>query len=253
MANRAKSEIGARLTRMLSSGHLPPRTDRSFREICCQTAYRNRGCEYIFEDRELHADYWTSYYTDHVPDASWVIEQDGKIVGYFLGCIDQAHFLKIMSRKIVPKYVAKALWRYATGQYKKPQSGRYLRWFFFVSWKEAPKISYDDYPAHYHCNILRAGYGRGYYTKLTLKFLDHLEERGIMTLHGHITEDKNRGIWDRFGTRFEQEHTDYFSEAPSSLFQMVTGSDKEIVNRAWGIQTFKYRKWILWLSERYNI
>lgn len=232
---------------------LRPDDRQAVRDICCRTAYRNMGCEAIFEDRELHADYWTKYYTDFAPEASWVIEQDGTIIGYFLGSTDQRKFLRIMGRNIVPRYIGKALWRFATRQYKKPQTSRYLLWLFFKSWREAPEISYRDYPAHYHCNILRAGYGRGYYTTLTLLFLDHLEERGIMALHGHITEHRKKGIWDRFGNSFQVEHADFFSEKPSSLFQFVTGKDDQMVNRAWGIQTYKYRKWILWLKESYNI
>ncbi|MCR9136017.1 MAG: hypothetical protein NXI27_08485 [Alphaproteobacteria bacterium] len=232
---------------------LRPEDRQAVRDICCRTAYRNRGCEAVFEDRELHADYWTRYYTDFAPEASWVVEQDGSIIGYFLGSTDHKKFVRTMGRSIMPRYVGKALWRFATRQYKKPQSGRYLRWFFFNSWREAPEISYGDYPAHYHCNILRAGYGRGYYTTLTLLFLDHLEKHGIMALHGHITEQKNKGIWDRFGNSFQVEHADFFSEKPSSLFQFVTGEDDQMVNRAWGIQTYKYRKWILWLKERYKI
>jgi len=230
-----------------------PDDRQAVRDICCRTAYRNRGCEVIFEDRELHADYWTKYYTDYAPEASWVIEQDGSIIGYFLGSTDQKKFLRIMSRRIVPRYISTALWRLVTRQYKKPQSGRYLLWLFLKSWREAPEISYGAYPAHYHCNILRAGYGRGYYTTLTLMFLDHLEEHGIMALHGHITEHKDKGIWDRFGNSFQVEHADFFSEKPSSLFRFVTGKDDEMVNRAWGIQTYKYRIWILWLRERFNI
>lgn len=251
MTRRTVRKIGSHDSAVIRP--LRPDDRQTVRDICCRTAFRNMGCEVIFEDRELHADYWTKYYTDYAPQASWVVEQDGSIIGYFLGSTDQDKFMKIMSRNIVPRFIGQALWRVITRQYSKPQSSRYLLWLFLKSWREAPAISYTDYPAHYHCNILRAGYGKGYYTTLTLMFLDHLEELGIMSLHGHITEHREKGIWDRFGKSFQLEHADFFSEKPSSLFEFVTGQSDQMVNRAWGIQIYKYRKWIMWLKENHKI
>ena len=51
---------------------------------------------------------------------------------------------------------------------------------------EAPPLDTRKYPAHYHCNILRKGYGQGLYTQLVLEFLDRLEARGVTALHGAI-------------------------------------------------------------------
>jgi len=99
---------------------LEPRDRAAVRDICCRTAFRNAGSDKFFEDREIHADYWTSYYTDYHPQESWVIERGTEVIGYFFGASDYDHFFRTMSRKIVPKGAAKALWRLALGRYKQP-------------------------------------------------------------------------------------------------------------------------------------
>lgn len=230
-----------------------PRDRAAVRDICCRTAFRNLGSDRLFEDREVHADYWTSYYTDHRPEASWVIEEDGAVIGYFLGCTDHADFLRVMARRIVPSCGARTLWRLATGRYRRPETRRYVAHMIFKGAREAPSIDYAKFPAHYHCNLLRQAYGRGYYTQLTLQFLDQLEARGIFGLHGHITEPRDGGIWRRFEEMFSEKQAQQFSEKPTTLLQAVLGDDRPMVNRGWGITTADYRRWIEWLRRTRNL
>lgn len=232
---------------------LEPRDRQAVRDICCRTAFRNMGAAKFFEDLELHADYWTSFYTDHHPDESWVIEQDGKVIGYFLACSDQKYFLRVMARRIVPRVLLRALGRMALGRYKKPETRRYLWHMITRGAKEAPKIDFDLYPAHYHCNILRQGYGRGYYTQLTLMYLDHLETIGVTRLHGFITEPPDAGIWQRFADKFTDASADVTVEVPTTLFKDVIGDDRPMVNRGWGITVENYRGWIQWLRDTRNL
>lgn len=223
------------------------------REICCRTAFRNMGCEKLFEDRELHADYWTSYYTDYTPDEVRVIEQDGTIIGYFFGLTDGAHYHRVMARRIVPRVLAKTLWRAALRRYKQPETYRYIRFSLLHAWREAPAVDYTAFPATYHCNILRKGYGQGYYTELVLAFLDRLDSLGITGIHGHITEPAGKGIWQRFEKMFTEERAQEFDEKPCTMFQIVLGDEREMVNRAWGARVQDYRKWIQWLRETQRI
>ena len=44
-----------------------------------------RPIDPVFQDRELFADYLTSYYTDIEPESCFVLEQNGRVVGYLLG------------------------------------------------------------------------------------------------------------------------------------------------------------------------
>ena len=56
-------------------------TDRAaVRRLCCQTGFLGAPIDPVYEDHELFADFLTTYYTDHEPESSFVIEMDGEIV-----------------------------------------------------------------------------------------------------------------------------------------------------------------------------
>ena len=62
------------------------RRDRDdVRFLCCQTGFLGKPIDPVFQDRELFADYLTSYYTDIEPESCFVLEQNGRVVGYLLG------------------------------------------------------------------------------------------------------------------------------------------------------------------------
>lgn len=233
---------------------LEPRDREAVREIACRTAFRNLGSDKLFEDREVHADYWTSYYTDHYPDDSYVLDQQGEIVGYFFGCPDHRAFTRVMARRIVPKAMGKALWRWATGRYKRPESGRYLRHMLLRGAREAPHIPYDLYPATYHCNMLRKAYGQRYYSEMLLMYIDRLQARGVTGMHGHITEPAGaRGIWQRLSEVAPAAHATQYDEKPTTLFKAVLGDERPMVNRVWAVSTEDYRRWTEWLREHQKI
>lgn len=231
---------------------LEPRDRQAVRDICCATAFRNAGSDLLFEDREVHADYWTSYFTDHRPEDCWVAEIEGEVVAYFLGCADHAHFLRVMGRRIVPSCLARALWRSATGRYRKPETRRYLWHMIRRGAAEAPRIPYLQFPAHYHCNTLRKGYGRHLYTTMLLMFLDRLEARGVDRFHGLITEPREGGIWHRFNAALPG-HVLAYDERPTTLFRDVLGDPTPYVNRGWGTTVEGGRRWAGMLRDDYRL
>lgn len=233
-----------------------PSDRAAVREICCDTAYRNKGAEYLFEDREIHADYWSSYYTDVTPEEVRIVELDGKVIGYFFGCTDTLAFRRHMARRIVPWCLLRALWRLATGRYKNPVSRRYL-WFMITrAAGEEAEMDMARFPAHYHCNLTEASRGLKLYTKLTLDFLDRLEARGITRIHGFITEPARRGTWDMFEKRFT-EKADAISvvrtEKPTQAYAYIVGDPTPMVNRGWGCDTALYRDYMHFLRDRMRI
>src|SRR5205814_4704743 len=54
------------------------------RKLCCATGFLGAPIDPVFQDRELFADFLTTYYTDHEPESSFVLEVDGEIRGTFL-------------------------------------------------------------------------------------------------------------------------------------------------------------------------
>src|SRR5688572_29185712 len=63
-----------------------PRDREIVRKLCCDTGFLGNPIDPVFGDRELFADFLTSYYTDAEPESSFVIEVDGEVSGYLLGC-----------------------------------------------------------------------------------------------------------------------------------------------------------------------
>ena len=55
------------------------------RQLCCQTGFLGEPIDPVYEDHELFADFLTTYYTDHEPESSFVLELGGEISGYLLG------------------------------------------------------------------------------------------------------------------------------------------------------------------------
>src|SRR2546422_6638559 len=62
------------------------RSDReAVRKLCCETGFLGDPIDPVYEDRELFADFLTTYYTDHEPESCFLLEVDGEIRGYLLG------------------------------------------------------------------------------------------------------------------------------------------------------------------------
>ena len=53
--------------------------------LCCRHGFLGDPIDPVYEDRELFADFLTTYYTDHEPESSFLLEVDGEIRGYLLG------------------------------------------------------------------------------------------------------------------------------------------------------------------------
>jgi hypothetical protein len=118
------------------------------RFLCCETGFLGKPIDPVFEDRELFADYLTSYYTDIEPESCFVLEQNGRVVGYLLGSRrplrQQIHgffqnirlFFKGMSR--YPRY--------------KRATRDFIGWILRNSWREVPAAPRRT--AHFHFNVL---------------------------------------------------------------------------------------------------
>ena len=229
-------------------------TDRQVvRDICCSTAYRNKGNELFLEDREVHADYWTKYFTDYHPEDSWVVEDDGKVIGYFFGCTDQDDFLRVMTRRIVPSCILRGVFRMLTGQYKNKATGKYLRHMILRGGKEAPDISSKIYKSHYHCNILHEGTGKQYYTEMGFLFLDRLTEKGVTTLQAGATEPKRGGFHFRTVSQMTPTTPIAYDEVPTTLYERVLGDKKPMVNRGWGFAVEDFYEFMYLMRSKYRM
>jgi hypothetical protein len=62
------------------------RSDReAVRKLCCETGFLGEPIDPVYQDRELFADFLTTYYTDHEPESCFLLEVNGTISGCFSG------------------------------------------------------------------------------------------------------------------------------------------------------------------------
>lgn len=229
----------------------------AIREICCRTAFRNRGAAAVFRDTDLFADFFTRYYTDVEPESAWVAEQDGRVVAAVAGCVQTRRQVRAMTRRIVPSVLARLLWRASRGRYRAdPQSRAFLRWLFLKSWREAPTLPAEADAAHYHCNVLPEGYGQRLYTRLGLVFLDDVKSRGVSHVAGRFFERRRAPGPHSIIEAYLRDHPDVtalVAERSSDFGRDVLGTDADLVNRLFVFRVGDLERLLEWMAERYNL
>lgn len=229
------------------------RGDRErIRAIACRTAFRNRGHEVMIDDAELFADYWTRYYTDFEPESAFIAELDGTIVGYSLGCIDTRRFQRVMARDIAPRIVRSLLLRWVRSSRHDVQLRRLMRWLAWHAWRESPPVDLVRFPAHYHLNVERAGYGAGAYSALALRFVQLARRRGTTGMHGQVLDRRDGGVWHGMVNAFVHSHPDVTVVATareSTLARALWADERAMVNRAFAADIDGYETFLLWLRQ----
>lgn len=172
-------------------------TDRdALRTLCCETGYLGQAIDPVFEDRELFADYLTSFYTDWEPESCFVLEQDGGVKGYLMGSrrpfLHQLHsFLLNLS------LFARGIFRYP--RYNQA-SKAFVRWILLNAWREVPAAPRRI--PHFHFNLLPEAQGIAGTRELLVQYFNHLRAHGEKQVFGQVvTFEDRRGarVFERYG------------------------------------------------------
>ena len=193
-------------------------TDReAVRRLCCQTGFLGEPIDPIYEDRELFADFLTTYYTDHEPESSFVLEQNGELCGYLLGC------RKPLRNQLYSFYqnvclFLRALLRY--GRYNE-SSRRFIRWLLVNGWREVPAAPRRT--PHFHINLLPRARKVSTTRALFSAYFGYLYACGEKRVYGQIvTFESRRGerMFERYGFRVmnRAEITKYKGFHPGSVY-----------------------------------
>jgi hypothetical protein len=194
-----------------------PRDREAVRCLCCQTGFLGKPIDPVFEDRELFADYLTSYYTDAEPESCFVLEHNGRVVGYLLGSRrpfrQQIHsffqnirlFFKGMSR--YPRYSR------ATRDF--------IGWILRNSWREVPASPRRT--AHFHFNVLPEAQGVARTGAMMNAYFDYLRGKGEKAVFGQmVTFESRRGakVLERYGFRVieKREITKWRDKHPEPVY-----------------------------------
>jgi hypothetical protein len=173
------------------------KSDReAVRRLCCETGYLGKAIDPVFEDRELFADYLTSFYTDWEPESTFVIEQDGEVQGYLMGSrrpLLQQFYNFFLNFSLL----ARGAFRYP--RYN-PASKAFVRWILLNAWREVPAA--PRRMPHFHFNLLPEIQGFANSRELLFQFLHHLRAHGETHVFGQVvTFEERRGarVFERFG------------------------------------------------------
>lgn len=174
-----------------------PSDREQVRKICADTGFLGEPVDDVFEDRELFADFLTAYYTDCEPESVRLLERDGVVVGYILGCLRPGEYTKWVWRH-VPEWFWRACWGYVW-RYG-AETRRYLRWLVFRGREETPAA--PEGAAHLHINLL-PGHRQVACTRLLLEeFIEWVQQNGHRTLYGQMVvfEDRrSESFFRRYG------------------------------------------------------
>jgi hypothetical protein len=187
------------------------------RKLCCQTGFLGEPIDPVYQDHELFADFLTTYYTDHEPESSFVIELEGEICGYLLGSrrplLNQ---LYAFQQNLVLGF--RALLRYR--RYNE-HSRRFVRWVLSHGWREVPAA--PRRVPHFHINLLPEARKMSTTRSLMSAYLSYLYRCGEKRVYGQIvTFASRRGekMFERYGFRVmnRAEITKYKAFYPESVY-----------------------------------
>ena len=187
------------------------------RRLCCLTGFLGEPIDPVYEDNELFADFLTTYYTDHEPESSFVLEKDGEICGYLLGSRRPLfNQLYAFQQNLVLGF--RALLRYS--RYNE-RSRRFIRWILTHGWREVPAA--PRRVAHFHINLLPEARKMSTTRLLMSAYLSYLYRCGEKHVYGQIvTFESRRGekMFERYGFKVlnRAEITKYKAFYPESVY-----------------------------------
>lgn len=168
-----------------------PEDRMQVREIACATAGGEKSIESFFHDRETIADLLMRYYTDYEPEALWVAAAGPAVAGYLTGCLDTKKYLRILTRRILPRVTAGAV---ARGALWRLETWHLLAGLIGTGFAGGrPKIDLHTYPAHLHINLRPGFRGRGIGAQLMDSFKQQVEQAGGRGIHLLAAGDNEAG------------------------------------------------------------
>ena len=187
------------------------------RRLCCQTGFLGTPIDPVYEDRQLFADFLTTYYTDHEPESSFVLEVEGEIRGYLLGS------RRPLQNQLYALYQNIWLFFRALARYFRynERSRRFIRWTLVHGWREVPAA--PRRVPHFHINLLPAARKMSTTRALMSAYLSYLYRCGEKRVYGQIVTFQNRRgveLFERYGFKVlnRAEITKYKAFYPQSVY-----------------------------------
>jgi hypothetical protein len=213
------------------------------RWICCQTGYLGSPIDPVFEDYDLFADYLTSYYTDVEPEQTVLLEINGQIMGYAMGCLyPDKHARYEAWHNVV--LALKGLWRYVTRPYN-AATKKYIHWIIRNGRKEMPFT--PPHTPHFHFNVLPEA-RKVAHTGAMLQLLIHqLSQKGAKAVYAQMVQYEHRRgarMFEHYGFRSlgAVEVTKFRDVYPEKIFLHTILKDLTEHGELFGLDLARERK-----------
>ena len=212
----------------------PPCTIRNYRPadraavraLCCDTGFLGQPIDPVFSDRSLFADFLTNYYLEKEPESAFIMEINGEVRGYLLGCRqplrNQLHNF-LQNFRLAGRVLRRYLGYDATDR-------RFIHWMLSNAWREVPAAPRRT--AHFHINLLPDARSM-FNTRLLIDaYLQYLADKGEKRVYGQMVSFANRRgekMFQRYGFRVlnKTEITKYRRLHPEPVYLCTVIKDLE--------------------------
>ncbi len=169
--------------------------------ICLKTADAGRDASALYNDPDLVGHVYVGPYITHAPDLCFVLEKDGRALGYILGCGDTAAFAAWLEQSWYPLL-----------RIRYPLQGRYTaleqRMVGHIHNGYTLRKELSAYPAHLHIDIVPQGQGQGAGRALMHRFTDTLKNKKVPAVHLEVGKKNQSAIafYKRLGFHVIKEY-----------------------------------------------
>ena len=175
-----------------------PEDAEAIRRIAYETALYGQPMESLFHGRPLVSEALISYYTEFEPEALFVAESQGRVIGYLTGCLDTRRFESFFNRRILPRLFWICL---KEGYWLKP-----LFWRLLAAGGQAasrwPRIRdrvLIRYPAHCHMNLETGSRHAGTGSALLKTFFDYMTAHQVRGIHILSATEAGKAFFTKSG------------------------------------------------------
>jgi len=160
----------------------------SLYRICLLTGYNGSDATPYLNDPDLVGHLFAAPYAVFEPSLCFILELDHAPCGYILGTRDSTMFYEKCERE----WFFKLRKRYFPPQKKeKSLEADFVR---YLHQNQVVAEGLEDYPAHFHIDILPIAQGRGYGRELIKVFLNQLQNQSVQGVHLVVSKQNQKAI-----------------------------------------------------------
>lgn len=171
-------------------------------EICLRTGKSGSDASEMYKDHRLLGHYYAAPYVIVEPDSAFILTKDNIPVGYIVGTKNTVEFKNKCEKLWFP--VLRDDYELPLPTDKSPDANiiRLIHKGYLI------KKELLEYPAHLHIDILPEAQGKGMGKELMTRFIDHLTQNYVPSLHLEVGKKNIGGIkfYERSGFHIIKEY-----------------------------------------------